>query len=287
MSYVATVLRVMIASPGDITEARDAVEKAIHGWNDANAGTKQVILQPWRWEHSAVPVLGGHPQSLINSQGVDNSDIVFAMFGGRLGTPTAEGISGTAEEIDRAQAQGTPVHLYFSTGPLPADVDTAQLDALREFKAEMQRKGLLGEFSNTSQLEYEVWKTIEHDIQKMVLPPDPIGSAAAGHGVKWRVQPQQEREVSGFDSKGHPRYSTRHWLDVSNIGTVDAESVVFESVGDRSGMHIPDGSAPTVVHADTTRQVHTFHSMGGSDPQIVRITWTEDGEVQTADFHVG
>ena len=82
MSYAATVLRVMIASPSDVQDARDAVERAVHSWNDANAKNKGVILQPWRWETSAVPVLGAHPQRLINAQGVDNSDIVFAMFAG-------------------------------------------------------------------------------------------------------------------------------------------------------------------------------------------------------------
>lgn len=117
MPYVATVLRVMIASPSDVPEARDAVEKAVHGWNDANARNKGVILQPWRWETSAVPVMGAHPQKLINAQGVDDSDIVFALFGGRLGSPTPDAISGTAEEIDRALELGKPVHLYFSTAP--------------------------------------------------------------------------------------------------------------------------------------------------------------------------
>jgi hypothetical protein len=76
-------------------------------------------------------------------------------------------MSGTVEEIDRAQRQFTPVHLYFSTAPLPSDVDTDQLTALREFKREMQMKGLLGEFTDVSQLEREVWKAIEHDIAQM------------------------------------------------------------------------------------------------------------------------
>jgi hypothetical protein len=38
---------------GDITDARDAVEEAIYGWNHANARNKQIILQLWRWETSA------------------------------------------------------------------------------------------------------------------------------------------------------------------------------------------------------------------------------------------
>jgi len=118
----------MIASPSDTIEARDAVESAAYGWNGANAQAKQTILQPWRWETSSVPVLGDHPQSLINAQGVDESDVVFALFGSRLGSPTPDAVSGTVAEIERAIEQGKHVHLYFSTAPLPNDVDTAQLE---------------------------------------------------------------------------------------------------------------------------------------------------------------
>ncbi|MGC7101619.1 hypothetical protein ACPZ19_43680 [Amycolatopsis lurida] len=39
----------------DRAEARDAVETAIHGWNDTNAKAKQTVCLPWRWEISAVP----------------------------------------------------------------------------------------------------------------------------------------------------------------------------------------------------------------------------------------
>ena len=55
MSFAASVLRVMIASPSDIPDARDAVEAAINDWNNANATNKQVVLLPWRWETSSVP----------------------------------------------------------------------------------------------------------------------------------------------------------------------------------------------------------------------------------------
>ena len=180
MAYTANVLRAMIASPSDTIEARDAVEAAIFGWNGANAHAKQAILQPWRWETSSVPVLGDHAQSLINSQGVDESDVVFALFGSRLGSPTPDAVSGTVAEVERALEQGKPVHLYFSTAALPNDVDTAQLEGLRAFKTEISERGLLGEFSSVSQLGYEVWKAIEYDIANLslgvpILMPQPVG----------------------------------------------------------------------------------------------------------------
>ena len=232
-----------------------------------------------------LPVLGGHPQSLINSQGVDESDIVFALFGSRLGSPTPDAVSGTVEEIERAVESGKPVHLYFSTAALPNDVDTRQLDGLREFRAEISQRGLLGEFATTAQLGHEVWKAIEYDIVQLDLGV--AASPSRTRGVRFSAQPKQEREVKSFDNKGKLRYSNRHWIEVTNSGDEDATDVVFESVGDNSSMMLAGADAPTVIHASQTRRLNVFHHMGGGDPDILRIRWTENGESKEQDFHVG
>ncbi|MFI9452591.1 DUF4062 domain-containing protein [Amycolatopsis sp. NPDC052450] len=282
MGYTAHVLRVMIASPGDVTEARDAIEKAIYGWNTANAHHKHIILQPWRWESASVPVLGGHPQELINAQGVDESDIVFAVFGSRLGSPTPAAVSGTAEEIQRANDQGKPVHLYFSTAPLPSDVDTTQLDALRAFKRDLQGRGLLGEFDNPSDLAHQVRQAIDHDIAKLAVE---VPTNASNTGVDFDVQPQQEREFSGTDKRGKAKYTTRRWFDITNKGSVDAEAVQYEVVGESSSLHLAASDSATVVHKGQTRRLPYALTMGGDEP-VLRITWTEDGKQKNKDFHV-
>lgn len=285
MSFTATIMRVMIASPSDIPEARDAVEKAINDWNNASAANKQIVLLPWRWETSSVPVLGGHPQSLINSQGVDECDIVIALFGSRLGSPTPDAVSGTVEEITRAVDSGKPVHLYFSSAPLPNDIDTRQLDGLREFRTEISQRGLLGEFQTVEQLGHEIWKAIEFDIAQMRLDTPVLASKKSK--VELRVQPMRERELSSYDSKGKPRYSTRRWLEITNQGTEDAREVRFEVVGENSSMMLGTESEPTTIHAGQMRRVSTFHHMGGGTPDIIRIRWQDDDEEKSKEFHVG
>lgn len=285
MSFSATVLRVMIASPSDIPEARDAVETAINDWNNANAATKRVVLLPWRWETSSVPVLGDHPQSLINAQGVDQCDVVFALFGSRLGSPTPDAVSGTVEEIERAVSGGKPVHLYFSTAALPHDVDTRQLDGLRAFRAAISERGLLGEFANAGHLGHEVWKAIEYDITS--LDSAAQQPSAAKSGVRFTAQPQQERELKSYDNKGKPRYSTRHWIDITNTGEEDATDVRFEVVGEHSGMMLTNDETSTVIHAGQSRRLNVAHFMGGDDPDIIRIRWSENGDEKEREFHVG
>lgn len=282
MTFAATVLRVMIASPSDVADARDAVERAVHGWNDANAEGKGVVLLPWRWETSAVPVMGDHPQALINSQGLAKADLVIGLFGSRLGSPTPDEVSGTVEEIRKAVAGGKPVHLYFSTEPLPRDVDTAQLEGLRAFRQEIQDQGLLGEFGNVSQLEHEVWKAIELDIPQ--IAPGGVESTKSGR-VKFLAQSQQERETT-FNSKGVPGNRTRRWIEVTNVGTEDALDVIFEKVGD-SGMFMFAPEEPVVIHAGQSRRLPVEYSFGGSGEPKLQISWTEGGERHDATFYVG
>ena len=58
---------------------RDAVETALHDWNDHRGDREGVVLRLRRWETGSVPTMGrGGPQSVINSQLVDKSDIVIA-----------------------------------------------------------------------------------------------------------------------------------------------------------------------------------------------------------------
>lgn len=99
MSFQANVLRVMIASPGDVAEERKAVTEEIHRWNDANAAVRRLVLLPVKWETHTTPQQGDSPQAIINRQLLDDADIVVAIFGTRIGTPTEEYVSGTVEEV--------------------------------------------------------------------------------------------------------------------------------------------------------------------------------------------
>ena len=167
--FDAHVLKVLIASPSDTAPERDAVERALHGWNSSRAEREQIMLAPWRWETHAVPELGGSAQSIINSQAVDSCDVVLAIFDSKLGTATEAAVSGTAEEIQRAHATNKPVHVWFSTEDLPRDIQPQELERLNTFKAEMQNAGLLGEYSSPEDLQHEVRKAIEYDLTKLDL----------------------------------------------------------------------------------------------------------------------
>jgi nucleoside 2-deoxyribosyltransferase len=158
MSFDAVAVRVMIASPSDVEEACLAAEKAIHDWNRSHSENRRVVFIPWRWKEDAKPSLSAPAQSIINAQGVDKSDLIIAIFGSRLGAPTAAGASGTVEEIELALAQGKQVSLFFSDQPRPVDIDPDQLKSLLEFKGAVE--GLAGSFSSADDLRRKIESTL-------------------------------------------------------------------------------------------------------------------------------
>jgi hypothetical protein len=144
MSYEATAFNLMIASPGDVNVERAIVREIIHEWNGMHSQVARTILMPLGWETHSAPVTGGRGQAIINSQILSRTDLLVAMFWTRIGTPTGEAVSGTAEEIQEHAAAGKPAMIYFSNAPVrPDSVDDAQYRGLQDFKVWCREQGLI------------------------------------------------------------------------------------------------------------------------------------------------
>ena len=165
MSFSATVHRVLIASPGDLTEERGIIVDAIYGWNTTYAVEDRVVLLPVLWETHSVPELGDRPQAILNHRLLAGCDILVGVFWTRLGTPTGTFASGTLEEIDEFRRAGKPVLLYFSSRHIDPDrVDLDQLMKLREAKALFRERGLVHEFASP----FELREKLAHHLYKQV-----------------------------------------------------------------------------------------------------------------------
>lgn len=146
--YDARVIKVMIASPSDVQRERHEVRDILNEWNAVNSEAFGLVLVPVGWESHAAPELGTRPQAIINRSVLDGCDLLVAIFWTRLGTPTGEADSGTAEEIQRHLAAGKSAMLYFSDAPAaPSTIDPSQHAALLAFKKEMEKCGLVETFS--------------------------------------------------------------------------------------------------------------------------------------------
>lgn len=100
MSYNATVYKVMIASPNDVSAERSIVREVLSEWNVVNADIRNQVLLPVGWETHSVPEMGDHPQAIINKQILHDCDLLVGVFWTRIGTATGTYASGTVEEIE-------------------------------------------------------------------------------------------------------------------------------------------------------------------------------------------
>src|ERR1700730_10772135 len=106
MGFQANVLKVMIASTGGVAVERCSVTEELYRWNNANAVSRELILEPVKWETYRSPQLGAHPQAILNERLLLDADIVVGIFGTRIGTATTDFISGNVEEIKKHVAAG-------------------------------------------------------------------------------------------------------------------------------------------------------------------------------------
>lgn len=146
------VLNVLIASPSDVSEERDAVESAIHEWNANHHASTGIMLHPVRWETHSYPSIGERPQGILNKQIVKSAHFLIGIFGNRLGTPTGEAPSGTIEEIEEIRKSGRHVALYFSNAPVPRNADRTQLEALEKYQRSLEQQGLYFSFGSVEEL---------------------------------------------------------------------------------------------------------------------------------------
>src|SRR5450759_2687500 len=134
----------MIASPGDVLEHRQVIRDVVHEWNYINSLHTNVVLMPVGWETHSSPELGSKKaQDLINERILKDCDLLVAVFWTKLGTPTEQSLSGSAEEIERHLKAGKPAMVYFSTAPFAEEsVDMGQYRLLGEFREWCNDRGL-------------------------------------------------------------------------------------------------------------------------------------------------
>lgn len=281
--FQAHVLKVLLASPSDTKVLRDSVERSLHNWNTERAEAASVMLLPRRWETAAVPLLtGADGQSVINAQLVDDADIVIVIFHATLGSATPRAASGTADELAKAHRAGKPVHVYFSRMPLDRDHDRKQLAALDEFKQSVQELGLYGSFDTPGDLENQVRRALEHDIQELDLSAPSMkssSSASLAASYEYRREP---------DSKGRMRTKGER-LVVTNRGSVTAEEVKLSLRSLEENLDAPtpfskvvpftlppggEYAVPLMIYAGTATQVQ------------VNFEWVEDGRPRSSSHSV-
>jgi hypothetical protein len=227
VTYQATVVRVLIASPGDTVNERRILREAIDDWNSLN-GDQGFFLQPLMWERDATPELGDRGQGVINRQLVDKADMLVGVFWTRLGTPTSEADSGTVEEIERVAAANKPVLLYFSNKPVVLDsVDPEQYALVRTARERFMTQGLVDQFESEGELYRKVLAAVTRTVRDRFASADAAGSLV-GDEITARVyRAAAPRLIASID-----RLSQNPRFVVENRGEATAENITIEVEGE-------------------------------------------------------
>lgn len=171
MTYDATVVRVFLASPSDVSEERAIAREVIHEWNSVHSEERKVVLLPVGWETDASPEMGDRAQEIINRQLLSSCDYVIAIFWARLGTPTGASPSGTVEELRDHIRAGKPASIYFSNAALPPDrIDTDQYRAVLSFRDECRSNGLLEVVQNSAEFRTKLSRQLAQTMVRHFLP---------------------------------------------------------------------------------------------------------------------
>ena len=156
----ATILRVFIASPGDVTEEREILEQVIQEINRVWGRSIPIRLELISWDTHTHPDLSTDPQAVINEQIEDGYEIFIGILWTKLGTPTGRAPSGTIEEFQRAyyrhksDPKSVKVMFYFKTTAIsPSEINPSQIAQIQEFKDSLATKALYSEFSTIEEFE--------------------------------------------------------------------------------------------------------------------------------------
>ena len=120
-------------------------------WNAQIGNALNINVDLVKWETHSLPMIGEHPQKILNEQLVSQADFGIAIFWGRLGTPTNTHISGTAEEIDGMIKRGLDVSIYICGKP----IEQSQVDdypKLRKYLEEIKQSTLISQYNTTNEL---------------------------------------------------------------------------------------------------------------------------------------
>ena len=158
----ARILRIVVASPGDVQPERDVLPTVIEEVNRGVAVDRGLRLELSRWETDTHP--GFHsegPQGLIDPiLNITDCDLLIGIFWKRFGTPTTDGKTGTEHEFSLAydawKEKASPqIFVYFNqrASKPKSRAETEQWGQVLEFQDKFPKEGLWWPYRGKAQFE--------------------------------------------------------------------------------------------------------------------------------------
>lgn len=208
MTKQATVVRIMVASPSDVSQERQIIRTVIYEWNDLHSLERSIVLLPVGWDSHSSPEMGDRPQAIINNQILRDCDLLVAVFWTKLGSKSgASSMTGTEEEIEEHLQARKPAMIYFSSAPvLYESVDAANYAALCAFKEKCRTTGLFAEYDSVAAFRQmfmrHLTQTImrkfgDFDVQLKIERATPPPTADISRDAQWLLTEATRADADG------------------------------------------------------------------------------------------
>jgi hypothetical protein len=283
MAYPTLALHLLISAPGDVpADDLIVIRKTISQWNLTLGRVVGLTVLPVSWTEHAAAEFGDRPQAILNEQIVDEADLAVALFYDRLGTPTGEAESGTAEEIEVLVEARKSVAVLVNSSPR-APLNGPALEERQRligYLGKLRKNALVFEYTNSSDLMSHLNNFLSRatgqfqqavEVSKDESPQDLDPSEG--------VWPRAEvRESVRTDSKGRIRTDRRWSLVLHNTSRGPATEVdfVFEGLPDDAYFQVirEDGTLGTIPPDQEARLPLLLASGSPSAVECV-VTWTD------------
>ncbi|TKT73253.1 hypothetical protein YH63_018510 [Afipia massiliensis] len=246
-----TEYRLVIASPSDVFEERKAVFEAIAELNMQLEGSN-ISVRAIGWEESVSPGIGTEPQAVINKQLFQSYDMLIAVFGAKLGTPTKSFRSGSIEEIEKAIAatesvfEDQRIQIYFKDSiPALSKIDAGELADVLAFRSQLGEQGILySTFLEPGELSKAVRINVQRAVMKLLNSAKEVQNTSA--------PALTSIELTNFDEPDEPGF-----LDLMEA----SERAVAEMTRELEGL----SKIVDEIGNEATKQTATFEQLNAAD----------------------
>lgn len=214
MTKNTTKIQILVASPSDVMDERNALSAVIEQLNIELSQRFDVLLDLIKWETHTAPSVGKDPQAIINRQIPNDYDILILILWARIGTKTPRAISGTIEEFENAylryQKNPTSVQImvYFKTSPVSLEkIDPEQLMSVNKFKDSLSSKGIYYKsFSTNEEFSSLLHENLMKHVFDLLQPDTSI--------IKQVILETNEYNLQSIDAKSA--------IDTESLGFLDS-----------------------------------------------------------------
>lgn len=176
MTRTRFIVRIFLASPGDVSKERIKVEQVVAELNRSIAPQLGIMIELVRWE-DFVPGMGRPEQVILDQVDIEQCDVFIGLLWNRFGTPTGHADSGTEEEFEVAyscwEKNNQPrIMFYFCQKPsnLQTIDDIHQKGKVIIFRSKLLKLGICHEYSELYDFESLLRQNLTKHLFSLKVP---------------------------------------------------------------------------------------------------------------------